>query len=192
MTLLKKDFKEKDIQRIRNIIKGKYGDKTQTQIGFNKSQRKKYKEGDVWEENGKIWTIEDGIKISKTKLDIVKTSFKQPIVCPECNQRMKKKLDTKMFNIHNKCFDCVIKMETKLRLEGKYEEYSKNLIYKNLEFVKNELFDIKKDLKDNQISNKIINENSEEEHWNNQEQVNELLIQFIDKSIQDIEDKLNS
>ena len=50
--VLKKEFREKDVARIRNIVNKKYGDKTTTQIGYTKSSAD-YKEGDVWEENDK-------------------------------------------------------------------------------------------------------------------------------------------
>ena len=45
---------------------------------------------------------------------------------------MKIALDKKMYTIHGKCFDCVIKMETQLRRDGKYEEYANNIIKGNL------------------------------------------------------------
>ena len=31
---LKKQFKKKDVQRLRNLIQGKYGDKTKKQVGY--------------------------------------------------------------------------------------------------------------------------------------------------------------
>jgi hypothetical protein len=40
-------------------------------------------------------------------------------------------LNRKMYRIHSKCSDYVIEYETKLRLEGKYEEYEKNLLNLN-------------------------------------------------------------
>ena len=44
---------------------------------------------------------------------------------------MKNRFDPKMYKIHKKCFDCVVKMETKLRAEGKYEEYERKAIADN-------------------------------------------------------------
>ena len=41
-----------------------------TQIGYTK-EYVEHKEGDVWEENGKQWTIKNGIKQTVTKLDAV-------------------------------------------------------------------------------------------------------------------------
>jgi hypothetical protein len=35
-SVLKKEFKEKDVQRLRNLVQGKYGEKTSTSIGYTK------------------------------------------------------------------------------------------------------------------------------------------------------------
>jgi hypothetical protein len=49
---LQRDFKEKDVQRMRNIITKDYGAKTTTQVGYTTSYIE-HKEGDIWEEQGK-------------------------------------------------------------------------------------------------------------------------------------------
>ena len=49
---LKKEFNPRDVQRMRNIITGQTGDKTQIQTGWERNKQV-HKEGDVWEENGK-------------------------------------------------------------------------------------------------------------------------------------------
>ena len=54
--MLKKEFKRKDVQRARNLIMGNSGASTNIQVGYNKKQTE-YKEGDVWIENKKTWTI---------------------------------------------------------------------------------------------------------------------------------------
>ena len=59
--MLKKEFKKKDVQRARNLIQGKTGASSETQIGYKKKQVE-YKEGDVWTEGRKTWTIKNGIK----------------------------------------------------------------------------------------------------------------------------------
>ena len=53
--MLKKEFKRKDVNRLRNLITGKTGESTSTQIGYNK-KNEDYKEGDIWTENKK-WTL---------------------------------------------------------------------------------------------------------------------------------------
>jgi len=130
-TLLKKEFKEKDVQRLRNLITKKYGDSTSTQIGYNKKEEE-HLEGDVWEEDGKTWMIKNGLKQTVTKLDSVKKAARMPFLCPCCSSPMKNSLDKKMYPLHKMCFDCVVKTETKLKAEGKYEEYAKNLVTKNI------------------------------------------------------------
>ena len=53
---LKKEFGQRDVQRMRNIVTGRAGDRTTILTGYEKS-RQDYKEGDVWEDSGKMWTI---------------------------------------------------------------------------------------------------------------------------------------
>ena len=89
--MLKKEFKRKDVQRARNLIMGKTGNSTGTQIGYSNKQ-KDYKEGDIWVEKKKTWTIKNGIKQTISKLDKVKKEIFMPLSCPCCNKVMKKKI----------------------------------------------------------------------------------------------------
>jgi hypothetical protein len=127
---LNKEFKKTDVNRLRNLIQGKTGDSSNTQVGYNTKQ-KDYKEGDVWTENKKTWTIKNGIKQTISKLDKIKKEVFMPLCCPKCGSVMKKQLDKPNYNIHKKCFDCVVKFEHKLRIKGKYEDYRKLLKAKN-------------------------------------------------------------
>lgn len=130
-TQLNKEFSERDIQRMRNIISGNTAGGTRIQAGYTKEVIKRV-EGDVWEENGKTWTIERGIKQTVSKHSALKAMVELPLVCPCCQKPMKSHhLNKKMFVIHNTCFNCVIEMETKLKIEGKYEEYEKKLLNSN-------------------------------------------------------------
>jgi hypothetical protein len=128
---LKKEFSKRDVQRMRNLITGKSGDRTQVQTGWEK-QTQEYKEGDVWEADGKKWTIKNGIKQSITKLDKFKHLVNLPLTCPCCKKPMKSDdINKKVYGIHRMCFDCVIDMESKLKLEGKFEDYQKNILNSN-------------------------------------------------------------
>jgi hypothetical protein len=130
-TNLKKEFSKRDVQRMRNIITNNAGASIGTQVGYTKQQGD-YKEGDVWEENGKQWTIKNSIKQTVTKFDKLKQMFIMPISCPSCSQPMVvNDLNKKMWNIHKMCFDCVIKMEAQLKVEGKYEEYERKMLNQN-------------------------------------------------------------
>ena len=46
-SLLKREFKQQDIQRARNLITGKYGDSTQTVVGSSQQQNVNRKERDT-------------------------------------------------------------------------------------------------------------------------------------------------
>jgi len=86
--VLKKEFNTRDVQRMRNIITKDYSAKTSTQIGYTK-EYVEHKEGDVWEENGKQWTIKNGTKQTVTKLDAVRKRVTMPLNCPQCKAPMK-------------------------------------------------------------------------------------------------------
>jgi len=136
--MLKKEFRKKDVNRARNLITGNTNASTGTQIGYKK-ETKEYKEGDVWTENRKTWTIKNGIKQTISKLDKIKKEVFMPLCCPECSKVMKKRLDKPHYKLHKKCYDCVIDFEGKLRVRGEYDNYIKNLKGKNSIDILNEL-----------------------------------------------------
>ena len=130
-TNLKKEFSKRDVQRMRNIITGNAGGTTGVQVGYSKQQQD-YQEGDVWEENGKQWTIKNGIKQTVTKHDKLRQLTVMPLACPICHKSMKgNDLNKKMWIIHHMCFDCVIEMEAKIKLDGKWDEYEKQMMNAN-------------------------------------------------------------
>ena len=71
--ILKKEFNKKDVERLRNLVKVKVQNVLSQGIGYTKAEEF-HKEGDMWEENGRKWTIKDGIKENITKLDKFKKS----------------------------------------------------------------------------------------------------------------------
>jgi hypothetical protein len=128
---LKREFSKKDVQRMRNIITGKAGDRTQVLSGYQK-QEIEHKEGDIWEESGKKWTIKNGIKQTVTVMDRFKKLVVLPLCCPSCNKPMKlNDLNKKMYAIHSTCFDCVLEKEQKIKLSGNWEEYTKGVLSNN-------------------------------------------------------------
>jgi hypothetical protein len=124
--VLKKEFSKKDVQRARNLVKGNTSARTTEGIGYSKKYEH-HKEGDVWEEDGRQWTIKNGVKQNITKMDKFKKMGKTPLFCPECGTIMKKHLDKKVFPAYQKCFDCVVDYEAQLQKEGKLEEYHTQL-----------------------------------------------------------------
>lgn len=128
---LKKEFSKRDVQRMRNIISGNANSATGIQVGYSK-QSQDYQEGDVWEENDKTWTIKNGIKQTVTKHDKLRQLTVLPLACPNCNKPFKSdNINKKMWTIHHMCFDCVIEMEAKIKLEGKWDEYEKGMLNSN-------------------------------------------------------------
>ena len=161
--MLKKEFKRKDVERARNLIQGKTGDSTETQIGYNKKQAE-YKEGDVWTENKKTWTIKNGLKQTISKLDKIKKEVFIPLCCPKCSKVMKHWLDKDNYKVHKKCHDCVIEFEHKLKISGEYDDYKKSLELKNnlsiLDKTESYLLDMV-----NSSNNGYVSEQGDIERW---------------------------
>ena len=171
---LNKEFAKKDVERMRNLIQGKYGEKTQTSVGFTKSE-KQYEEGDIWESDGRTWTIKDGIKQNITKLDKAKKAYMMPLFCPSCNTVMKNRNDKAYYKIHKMCFKCVIKMEDKLKIEGKFEEHQREIQNNEID---NKITDFKAWVKDkmSESNNQYVSEAGDVENWKgkiNKEKVQE-------------------
>ena len=118
--MLKKEFKRKDVERMRNLIQGRAGDSSEQQIGYTK-KRIERKEGDIWEEGHKTWTIKNGIKQTVSKLDKIRKETLMPLCCPECNNVMKKTLDKSCYKAHKKCLDCVVEDEKQLMYKSMRE-----------------------------------------------------------------------
>ena len=161
---LNKEFKRKDVNRMRNLIMGKSNSSTGTQIGYNKKQTE-YKEGDVWTEGRKTWTIKNGIKQTVSKLDAIKKEVFMPLCCPECGNVMKKRLDKPNYKMHKKCFDCVIDFEATLHHNpGDYDKYVKELKIKNsldmLDKTESYLLDVV-----NASNDQYVSEQGEVERW---------------------------
>jgi len=126
-SLLKKEFKSKDVNRARNLITKDFSGKTVDGIGYTKAQVA-YKEGDIWEESGRTWTIKNGIRQNITKLDSAKKALQTPLACPKCGGPMKHHLAQKMYKVHKMCFNCVVDYEAELRKADLYESYEKNMM----------------------------------------------------------------
>jgi hypothetical protein len=122
---IKKEFRKNDVQRMRNLITGKSGERTQVLAGWDKESQF-HKEGDVWEEGGRTWTIKNGIKQTVTKFDNLKKLAILPLCCPKCKKHMElSDLNKKMYSIHGICFNCTIDMEHEIKKSGGWDEYVK-------------------------------------------------------------------
>ena len=129
--ILKKEFNKKDVTRLRNLVKGNSKERNGQGVGYSKKEEF-HKEGDIWEQDGRKWTIKEGIKENITKLD----NFKKaaiPLFCPSCNTVMNSQLDPNYYRAHGKCLNCIAEFETKLKLEGKWKEHTKKVFNKEID-----------------------------------------------------------
>ena len=122
--VLKKQFAEKDIQRVRNLVKGKNGERITYGIGYTQ-EIEEHTEGETWVENNRTWIIKDGIKQNITKMDKFK-KVTVPIFCPSCKSVMDKQLDPHYYKSYGTCVDCRCTFETKHKIAGTWEDYIKN------------------------------------------------------------------
>ena len=168
--MLKKEFNRKDVNRMRNLITGKTGASSEIQIGYNKKTQD-YKEGDVWKENKKTWTIKKGIKQTISKLDAIKKEIFLPLCCPKCSKIMKGRFDKPNYKIHKMCHNCVIEFENKLKIDvdsngkhTKYKEYIKRLKNKNSITIVDEMESYLLDAI-NTSNSEFVSENGDIERW---------------------------
>jgi hypothetical protein len=187
---MKKFIPEHKVQRMRNLVTKNFNDKTKIQIGYGKSEEE-YKEGDIWEENGKKWTIKNGITQTVSKLAKVRQTVNMPLVCPKCQERvMRGYLDKLFWVLYSECSDCRIGYETKLKIKNmnKYKEYEREKIVAN---VKTYLKDIKmyaKDFIGSSNRKGYISETGKIEDWSIQNK--EDLTKKIHERIEKIEEDL--
>lgn len=115
---------KKGVDNLKNILSGKEVEKS-IQVGYGDQKvgpnAKGKKPGDVWEYNGKKWTMkENGTITNVTRFDDVRI----PMFCPRCESIMNRKADTKSFYSNGTCLDCMIDDHEKMRKEGKLEQFA--------------------------------------------------------------------
>ena len=167
------DIKIDGLKDIKKLLDGSHDSQTKIQLGYDGEKAKiapAREDGEKWfDEQGNEWEQKDGYSLKLGK------KWQQELheylnTFPKCQKEtctciMPKKLDEKMRRIHGMCLDCVVSMEHKLRIEGKWEEYEKTKLKENamawlneaesdknrivdeltkLEFTKNEFGDIEK------------------------------------------------
>ena len=78
------------------------------------------------------------------KMTEIMQDVRMPLFCKECNKVMKHRLDNKFWMKFGHCFDCQIKIENKLRIEGTFEEWQEEKIKQNkISFLKDCIEQIK-------------------------------------------------
>lgn len=167
------DIKIDGLKDIKKLLDGSHDSQTKIQLGYEGEKPKispAREVGEKWfDEQGNEWEQKNGysVKLGKQWQQELHEYLNTFPNCQKetCTCTMPKRLDEKMRRIHGMCLDCVVSMEHKLRIEGKWEEYEKTKLKENamawlneaesdknrivdeltrLEFTKNEFGDIEK------------------------------------------------
>tara|TARA_B100000768_G_scaffold160015_1_gene159356 strand:- start:91 stop:663 length:573 start_codon:yes stop_codon:yes gene_type:complete len=162
--VLKKQFGKKDVTRLRNLMTGKHNSKSGQSVGYNKKEEF-HGEGDIWEVDGRKWTIKDGIKQNITKMDRAKKAYLRPLMCPKCNKIMNKGADPGYYNQFGHCFKCFKRFESQMKHDGLWDEFEKRTVNGNIDgFIK-----WYKDLVNESVDQSnagFVAENGDVESWN--------------------------
>lgn len=131
------DEKNINIQSLKEMLDGKHSSQNKIQVTVGDyAPTISRKVGDKWtDDDGNEWEQKEGyaVKLGKEwqqELHQYLNSFSN---CPKesCTCTLPKRLDEKMKAIHGMCFDCVIEMEHKLKIQGKYKDYEQEKIKQN-------------------------------------------------------------
>lgn len=110
------------------------GERPFIQVGYTAdSDFASRKEGEIWEDaNGKKWIKKNGTKraINNVSSSTIESTKRH---CKDCNMdiRWGNRYDEILYNKTGRCQECLAKFETKLRVEGKYDDYEQNKLLRN-------------------------------------------------------------
>ena len=182
---------QRHVKARQEILDGNTPDK-RIIVHFEDLEEKKKREDEIKSERERKNERMDALKEAKT-----------PWFCPKCDKVMNKRLDDKMYRLHNQCFDCQIKFENKLRLDGKYDEWEeKKMLNNQLSYIRDQIESIegwKKEaskqvvaydqvgVKDVELHKETWSQNTERVETMSKEALEEL-----NKMKEEVEEKLNS
>ena len=164
-----KSSKLKNTKAVTEMLAGTHKTQTRTTIGFEEIPTYVRREvGEQWQdENGDMWEQKAGYKVKLGKLHQLRQDLKKFPNCVKetCDCKNPKRLDEKMRAFHGMCFDCVLSMESKLRMSGEYDRYEKKKMLENAKaWLKQSQFE--KEALKVALKMKFINENGSVEEWN--------------------------
>jgi hypothetical protein len=127
--------KLQNIKAVKEMIAGNHRTQTKNTVAFGEEKEFVKREvGDQWtDDEGNIWEQKKGYKIKLGKLSELRNEINTFPKCSKevCTCTNPNRNDLKMKSIHGMCFDCVIDMEHKLKIEGKYEDYEREKLLGN-------------------------------------------------------------
>lgn len=132
------NIKIDSIDDVKSLLHGTHDAQNKIQTGFNGEINEYVKRnvGDRWfDEDGNEWEQKEGykLKLGKEWQQELHGYLKGFENCQKetCTCTMPKRLDEKMRMIHGMCFDCVVDVEHKIRLEGRWDEYEREKVKQN-------------------------------------------------------------
>ena len=174
----------KDMERqnkaLKDLMSGKEYEKDYVQVGYEGKQQENL-----------------GGQTRESELSKVMQSVRMPLFCPECKKAMKKRLDDKFWRMMGHCMDCQIEIETKLRYQGKFEDYAKRKVLENkksyVKDLKQSLVDFEKTGGKKEFFNQVgVQEvELEKEKWEMGEEQFDKLVQEAQEHINKLEEDIN-
>jgi hypothetical protein len=98
--------------------------------------------------------------------------------------------DKYMFKIHQKCSDCVIDYETKLKVKGEYKEYERNIIKQGVAYHIKEMESVLFELLMGQSDESFVTEAGDIETWKGKGGDTQQFIKDIQEYIQKLKDAM--
>ena len=188
--------KLKNIKAVKQMLDGNHKTQTKKTVSFDKKQAVKREIGDVWtDDKGQEWEQKKGYKVKAGKFQKLRKELKKFPNCKEgCDSYLDPgHADLKMKAYHGMCLDCVVEMEHKLKMEGKYEEYEKKKMLANAKAWLRQA-EFEKDVLKHSVQAQFINEDGSIEKWGglNEDEVIERIENGFEKFKKDFIDKLNT
>jgi len=108
-----------NIEKIQKMVKGIYN--RPIQVGYTGKTLRK--EGEEWEDhNGRKWKMQNG-----QRKQITKVPARGIDKCSDCEKMILKDIDQDTYNQMNRCYHCQINFEVDLKVEGKWEDWVKEM-----------------------------------------------------------------
>ena len=146
-----------NIEKIKKMVKGIYNRPIQT--GYEGKTLQMRKEGEEWTDaRGRSWVMTGGKRKQITK--VPPRGFDK---CNDCEKLVLKTIDQQTYDRMGRCKYCQIDFEMKLKREGKWEDWVKDMETKRWESVLSEYESEMKNIKesdgafDKTVANAIAN-----------------------------------
>ena len=162
--------KLKNVKAVKEMLDGKHKTQTKKTISFTGKVIERREVGETWtDDKGQKWEQRKGYKVKVGKLSELRKELREFPNCNRengsCNCTEPGVADLKMKAIHGMGLNCVVEMEHKLKLEGKYEEYERKKLLANAENWLKQA-ELEKEVLKTTLKASFVNEDGSIEKWN--------------------------